>query len=235
MITLLTAATVAACLATAGGAAGATARRRLSGRASRAGPVAVLAHAASTRWTSGRRRRDREADVVRLAYALAAELRAGRPPGDALIAAAQHLPALGAQVAAAGRAISRGADVGTELETLADGSGSRRLRSVAAAWAATARIGAGAADLFDRLGESFDADDRAAGELAAAAAGPKATMVVLALLPLIGLILGAATGLAPAHVLLHTHVGWALALAAAAFDLAGLLWVRRITAAALQG
>jgi tight adherence protein B len=59
-------------------------------------------------------------------------------------------------------------------------------------------------------------------------------MVVLALLPLLGLVLGSATGLAPVQVLLHTGAGWALALAAAAFDLAGLLWVRRITAAALR-
>jgi tight adherence protein B len=232
VIALVAAAAAGACVAAI--AAG-DARRRLPrrGKPASATTAAAVVQAIALRCTARRRRSDREADVVRLTYALAAELRAGRPPGDALAATAQHLPVLGPQVAAAGRAISRGAAVGAELEALADTCDSRRLRSVAAAWAATARVGAGAADLLDRLGESFDADDRAAGELAAAAAGPKATMVVLAVLPLLGLMLGTATGLAPLHVLLHSRAGWALAVTAAAFDLAGLLWVRRITATAL--
>ncbi|HET6908255.1 MAG TPA: type II secretion system F family protein [Mycobacteriales bacterium] len=179
--------------------------------------------------------RARSADATTLAYALAAELRAGRPPGIALAAVAPHLRVLAADVAAAGRAVSRGADLGTELDHLVAASGCARLQPLAAALGTTAGAGVAVADLLDRIGRAFDADDEITAELSAAAAGPRSTVAVLIGLPVFGLVIGSAIGAAPLHVLLHERAGVLLFLAAALLDLVGWWWVRAILRRAMPG
>lgn len=178
--------------------------------------------------------RDCDVDTVALSFGVAAELRAGRPPGAALGAVAPHLGVLRAEVGAAARAVGRGADLAGELALLAGRWDRTRLRAVCSAWSATAASGAGVADVLDRLGESFETDDRIADEMAAAAAGPRATIAVLAVLPALGIALGTGIGLAPMRVLLHTRAGALLIAGAAVLDGCGLLWVRRIMAGALR-
>jgi tight adherence protein B len=205
----------------------------------RLGLLAVIGAAAG--WHAIRRRRAatlaraRAGDATTLAYALAAELRVGRPPGVALAAVAPQLHVLTENVAAAGRAVSRGADLATELDHLVAASSCDRLRPLAAALATTAGAGVAVADMLDRIGAAFDADDETETELAAAAAGPKSTVAVLICLPVFGLVIGSAIGASPVHVLLHDRVGPALVAAAGLLDAAGWWWVRTMLRRALRG
>lgn len=194
-----------------------------------AGLLVPVMRAASRR----RRRLAVEADVVALCYGAAAELRAGRSPGEALGTVGAQLGPLSDDVRAAARAMRRGAPVDDELCALADRCGSARLRTIAAAWAASAGAGAGVADVVDRIGRAFAADDEARAELGALAAGPRATAFVLCALPLFALGLGAAMGADPSALLLRSPFGWLLTALAAVLDIGGLLWVRAIAVRAL--
>jgi tight adherence protein B len=71
-----------------------------------------------------------------------------------------------------------------------------------------------------------EADQRE--DLRAQLAGPRSTAVLLALLPLFGLVLGTGLGADPAGVLLHTRVGLACLAAGVLLEWAGLAWTARI-------
>ena len=192
---------------------------------------AVLAIAATLTIRRRQRRRREEAiaaDAVGLAFGLAAELRAGRTPVEALRTVGQSRDVLGSSVSAAADAIAAGGSTADVLQALAADAASIRVRAVVGAWSATAKAGAGAAGVLERLGHAFEADDDSARELEAIAAGPQATVVVLTALPLLGVVLGRAMGLDSLHVLLHSGVGAALLAAAVLLDVVGLVWVRRL-------
>lgn len=100
-----------------------------------------------------------------------------------------------------------------------------RLRALASVIEAT---GAPAADLLDRLVADLNAAARTESTLAANTAGVRASAGMLALLPLIGPILGMAIGADPLTVLLETPVGVFCLAGAIAFQSVGLLWSNRI-------
>jgi tight adherence protein B len=201
--------------------------------------LAVVAVAGCALMGLGRRRArrrraaDAAADVVTLCFATSAELRAGRTPAEALFAAAGQLRVLHAAIDAAACAVARGAVVGEELACVAHDEHCPRLLPVAATWTATAATGSGSADVLERLGTAFERDDECRAELDALAAGPRATVLVLVLLPVFALGLGVTAGVPVLGVLLHTPVGWAAAALAAGLDACGAWWMRRMTAAAL--
>lgn len=70
-------------------------------------------------------------------------------------------------------------------------------------------------------------------DLRAAAAGHRATVALLAGLPILGLAMGGGIGADPIHVLTDTPLGAVLLLAGVGLELLGLAWSRRITAAAI--
>ena len=80
----------------------------------------------------------------------------------------------------------------------------------------------------------MDDDDELRRELDAAMAGPRATMVMLGGLPLLGLGLGQAVGARPIHLLLHRPLGWGLLAGAVVLDGLGILTTRAIARAALR-
>jgi tight adherence protein B len=185
----------------------------------------------------GRRRlqQHRDAEAVTFCGAFAAELRAGLPPAAALSSAAAELALLGPRLLQAAHAVGRGAFLGEELAQAAADSSCARLAAAAAVCAAGEATGSGIADVLDRVGRGMASDDEAAAELAALAAGPRATAVVLAALPLMAVALATALGLAPLRILFHTALGVALWTSAGALEVLGVCWVRRITAGALSG
>ncbi|HET8662086.1 MAG TPA: hypothetical protein VFM55_24270 [Micromonosporaceae bacterium] len=132
---------------------------------------------------------------------LAAELRAGRP-------------------APAGLAGPAGA---------ATAGGTVRARS-AAAVALAGETGAPLADLLEQIEADARAADRAAAAAAAQTAGARTTAVLLAGLPAAGIALGYGIGTDPLHVLLRTPLGAGCAAGSVALQLAGLVWMSRITA-----
>jgi tight adherence protein B len=60
-------------------------------------------------------------------------------------------------------------------------------------------------------------------------AGPRTSALLLAGLPIVGLVLGTAMGANPVKVLLHSSIGLAMLVVGVAFDLGGLLWTVILT------
>lgn len=181
------------------------------------------------RWLRGRERRDaqarRAAAVIELCAAVAGGLRAGRQPAEALLAAAPGGPAGGPEVLAAARF---GGDVPGALRGAAGAPGAQGLAGVAACWQVAAGGGAGLADGLDRVAAALRAERDERDELQAQLAGPRATALLLALLPGFGLLMGTALGAAPLRVLLHTPAGLLCLAAGSLLEWAGLAWTARI-------
>lgn len=194
--------------------------------------VAILTHRFTRTRQAKRRRAATSAAVVELTYAIAAELRAGRTSAEALRAVIDLAGPLTPAMQSAYAAVTIGADAAAELAAAADEPGAERLRPVAAAWAVAATSGAQVATALERLSEAMDDDDELRRELDAALAGPRATMLLLAGLPLVGLLLGQSVGAHPVQLLLHRPLGWALMAGAGLLDVAGVLLMRAIVSRA---
>lgn len=175
----------------------------------------------------------RSTAVTELCTEIAAELRAGRPANAALVEAVADCdwpPAPGAprglaDVLAAARF---GGDVPEALRRAAWAPGAEGLAGVAACWQVGIDSGAGLAEGLDRVASALRAREQHQEELRAQLAGPRTTAVLLAVLPLFGVLLGTAMGAQPLHVLLHTPVGLACLGFGVALECVGLAWTARI-------
>lgn len=186
--------------------------------------AALLVKRARARAAAARRR----TRVVAACDSLVAELRSGRPPQLALEQVAEEW----LELAPAASGARLGGDVPGALRQLASLPGAEPLTEVAAAWQVSIRSGAGLAEVLDRLGAALREQEDINRETAAAVAPARATAQLLAVLPLVGLGLGAALGGDPLHVLLGTPVGSVLLALGTALALAGVLWVERLVTAA---
>jgi tight adherence protein B len=106
---------------------------------------------------------------------------------------------------------------------------------VAACWQVALDGGAGLAAALDRVAAALRAEADQREDLRAQLAGPRSTAVLLALLPVFGLVLGTGLGAHPSEVLLHTPAGLCCLLAGTALEWAGLAWTARIIRAAEGG
>ncbi|MFJ8432050.1 type II secretion system F family protein [Kitasatospora sp. NPDC094019] len=215
-----------------------------------ASPVPVLAALPAVlparRWRSRRaaaaEARHRSAAVVELCAGLAGELRGGATPEQALhlvttrIAGDRvELERIGAEPVARLAAGRYGADVPAAFRLLAERPGGSGAAAVAACWEVASAGGSGLAAGLDGVAEALRVERALAEEIAAELAAPRATIAVLAALPLAGLLLGAALGARPLEVLLHTPAGLASLVVGAALEGLGLVWTARIVRAAAQG
>ncbi|WP_435131377.1 type II secretion system F family protein [Actinacidiphila sp. bgisy144] len=181
------------------------------------------------------------AAVSGLCGTLAGDLRAGQPPHVALAEAVQSAGWPGSPELAriAGLLLSAarfGGDVPGALRTAArSGPGAQGLGAVAACWQVAVDGGAGLATALDRVAAALRAEADQREDLRAQLAGPRATAVLLALLPVFGLVLGTALGADPAEVLLHTPAGLGCLVVGALLEWAGLAWTARIIRAAEGG
>ncbi|MFI6354114.1 type II secretion system F family protein [Streptomyces sp. NPDC050743] len=174
-------------------------------------------------------RRERRADaVIALCGALAGEVRAGRQPGEALLRAARDSGGLGEARAAVVAAARFGGDVPGALTAAARQPGAEGLLGLAACWRVAVDQGAGLAAGLDRLDAALRAERDQHADLRAQLAGARATTVLLAVLPALGLLLGSAMGADPLHVLLHTGAGLGCLAIGSAFEAAGMWWAVRI-------
>ncbi|UPT43602.1 MULTISPECIES: type II secretion system F family protein [unclassified Streptomyces] len=206
------------------------------------GAVAVPLVRRWLRRRAGAREAERAATaVVALCGAVVGELRAGREPGQALLVALREGLAedcslvtlastgrLGEAEAAVLAAARFGGDVPAALRQAAQGPGLGGLSGMAACWRVAVDGGAGLATGLERLEATLREDRRRREELRAQLAGAWSTVVVLALLPVVGLGLGAALGAEPLRVLLHTPGGMACLAVGAFLEAAGLYWACRI-------
>jgi tight adherence protein B len=168
-------------------------------------------------------RRDAELEWV---DALAAEVRAGRDPRTAFRAASATVTVPVAPSATA--AAVGGGDVAESLR--ADARGSELLRGVAACWEVAEGSGAGLAASLAVLSDSARENARIRRELRTGMAEPRATAVVLALLPAVGILLGSALGADPLSWLFGTRPGNLVLAAGLALEGLGVLWAWRIAA-----
>ncbi|MER5970290.1 type II secretion system F family protein [Streptomyces sp. NPDC002055] len=197
-------------------------------------PAAIVAVPLVRRWLRsrerGRARDSTAARVIELCAGVAGELRAGRQPDEALrIAVSGTLGTAEGTVTAAARF---GGDVPAALRKAARQPGAEGLLGVAACWQVAADSGAGLAAGLERVADALRAERAQGEELEAQLAGTRATAVMLALLPLVGLLMGSALGAEPLRVLLHTPAGWMCLLVGGALEYAGLVWTARVVRAA---
>lgn len=198
-------------------------------------PLASVAAAFLVRrWLIARgaaRARDRRAAaVITLCAAVAGELRAGRQPAQALLAAGT--PGLGAAGSAVTAAARYGGDVPQALRAAARLPGAEGLSGMAACWQVAVEGGAGLACGLERIAAGLSAQCDQRDELRAQLAGPRATALMLALLPGGGLLMGSALGADPLQVLLHTPAGWGCLVIGGLLEWGGVAWTARIVAAA---
>ena len=188
--------------------------------------VARIAQGAAAERTRGL---ERDSAVVAIAT-VAAELRAGQQPDTALDTAAAATSGSVASVLGEAAAIARLA--GSVPAVLQQARAAGPFRWLAAGWKLSSATGAGLATVLEdvaRVGRASQQHDR---QVAALLAGPRATAVLLAGLPVLGLGLGVTMGARPLEVLFHTRAGELVLLAGVLLELVGLAWTERIVRSA---
>ncbi|MFC9286163.1 type II secretion system F family protein [Streptomyces sp. NPDC057052] len=194
-----------------------------------AGAAGVPLLRRARRARSARRAGERRADaVIALCAALAGEVRSGRQPGEALQRAARDSGGLGEAQAAVLAAARFGGDVPGALTGAARQSGADGLLGLAACWRVAVDQGAGLAAGLDRLEGALRAERDQRADLRAQLAGARSTAVMLAGLPVLGLLLGTALGADPLQVLLHTGAGLGCLLVGGVLEGLGMWWALRI-------
>jgi tight adherence protein B len=174
--------------------------------------------------------------VIDLCAGLVAELRSGATPEYALHTVLTRSPsirqALGREPGARLAAVRYGADVPAAFRLVSELPGGAGGAAVAACWQVSADSGTGLVLGLDRIADALRAERALAEEVSGELAGARATITLLAMLPVFGLGLGAALGARPVSVLLHTPTGLACLTAGALLEAAGLAWTARIVRAA---
>ncbi|MDQ1288602.1 MAG: tight adherence protein [Actinomycetota bacterium] len=167
-------------------------------------------------------------EVAVLADQIAALARAGLPPERIWSALAEYgsSPSVRdlARTVVAGR--HRSQPTTAVLRFLPGGPAA--LFHLALALDVSERTGAGLAQVLGRLAQALRAEERAAEEIRGALAGPQATALVLAVLPLGGLALGTLLGGRPWYLLLATAPGRLCLVAGCLFWGTGQLWARHL-------
>lgn len=186
--------------------------------------------------------RERRGDaVIELCGVLAGEVRAGRQPGEALrVALGEAEAEAGAEAAegvAGGGGAARsavlaaarfGGDVPGALGDAAKEPGAEGLLGLAACWRVAVDRGAGLAAGLERLEAALRSERDQRADLRAQLAGARSTAVMLAGLPLLGLLMGTALGADPLRVLLHTGAGLGCLATGGVLEGAGVWWALRI-------
>jgi tight adherence protein B len=190
--------------------------------------VAVLASAAAAlavarSWRRGRRRSADAAYRLAVLRTLAAELESGSRPADALLAAAAVPGRLAQVFDRAARSADR---AGSILQSTTE------LREIGYVWWVGETGGVALAGVLRAFAR--DARDEVAhrARVASLLAGPRASAVLVAALPALGIGLGAAMGAQPLRVLLHTPGGVSVGCVGVVFDALGVLWFARLLRAA---
>lgn len=180
---------------------------------------------------TGRARERRAEAVIALCGEIAGEVRAGRQPGESLRLALGESDAgvgSGAARSAVLAAARFGGDVPGALRQAAQEPGAEGLLGLAACWRVAVDRGAGLAAGLERLEGALRAERDQRSDLRAQLAGARSTAVMLAGLPVLGLLMGSALGAEPLRVLLHTGPGLVCLAAGGALECAGVWWALRI-------
>ncbi|HEX2903408.1 MAG TPA: type II secretion system F family protein [Jatrophihabitans sp.] len=163
------------------------------------------------------------ARLVEVVSALAAEQATGASVTAALASVAADAGPWQASFDRAARLASLGRDPAAALAEHPP------LRPLAIALGMAGQTGAGLSQVLPRLRSDAQSRQRSRRALAAAVAGPRASAFMLAGLPVLGLMMGAALGAHPIQLLTATVPGLVALSVGTGFELAGVLWVLRLT------
>ncbi|MET0448841.1 MAG: type II secretion system protein [Aeromicrobium sp.] len=172
----------------------------------------------------------RRGEIVELLVLMAAELRAGVLPGRMVTGLADDFPML----LPAARAAELGGDVVAALHEAAQVPGHELLRDLGGAWHVADRSGAPLADVLARLAQAARIERDIAREAEAGVAPARATGRLMAVLPVVGLLLGTGMGGSPVGVLTGTWIGVSCLAAGCALACLGMAWIERIAASAVD-
>jgi tight adherence protein B len=201
-------------------------------------PASDRQRSTSLRSVTGRRRRRRaagraETEMLDVLDALAPSLRAGIPP----VAALRLVTRSGAGAASGSAALhdlaeaaADGGPLAPTWSTYADLLSSSDLRLVAAAWSLCDTLGSPLAPTVATVADVVRRRRTIRDRIAAASAGPRATMRVLTALPLSGPLVALAVGVSPVD-LYAEPAGAASLLLGLALLLFGRFWAGRLVAA----
>jgi tight adherence protein B len=184
-------------------------------------------------WSAARRRARDEADVAGLAdglAALGAELRAGRPPEDAArrAAAASGRPRCA-------RELVRAVDpLAGPPAPLPEGPFAEAVGRIRVAAGLSRRTGSSLATVIGAVEEDLRVRLGHGRELRSLTAGPRASVALLAGLPVLGLAMGSGVGADPWRILTATGTGELLLVLGIALELTGIAWAAGLTTRALR-
>jgi tight adherence protein B len=210
----------AAVAAAAGGVAGTPLVGLLAG---------VVGFLAGRAWLSGRQEARAEDEVRALTEglaALSAELRAGRSLAEATDAAVSASGVAGPGLRRALRA--------PDTPPADDGPVPEALARIAAAVRLSSRTGCSLAAVAAAVEDDLRARRRHRDELRAAVGAPRASALLLAALPVLGLAMGSGIGADPWGVLTTTGVGQVLLVVGVGLELAGIAWSGRLVRRAVR-
>lgn len=188
--------------------------------------VAVLAYRRTMRRRWAHYDAQREA-VAALCTALRSELETGLQPRAAFMSAIWSRPEL-RDMADQASVPSPSFDLVQFLSAHAALPGRRALRALAACWHAADRHGVRLTEAVAGIEEGLRAETVRARAVAVELAGIRATILLLAALPVFGIALGLALGADPWDVLLHRTAGQLCLVFGIGLDLCGLLWTDRL-------
>lgn len=168
--------------------------------------------------------------------AMTAPVHTGIPPAIALRAAVGAMPAGGPLQPLFDDlvdAAARGESIAAVWIRHADERGSADLRFVGQAWGLSEVTGAPLASALQTAEQVLRGRQRSRQRLATAVAGPRASMAVLALLPLCGPLVGLAFGVSPRALYLSSGAAMASVVTGVLLGVLAWWWSRRIIAGAI--
>lgn len=150
----------------------------------------------------------------------------------ALVLTLQRASTMGLSTAAVIQAACRASPARTAGLAAKHGTLTREQRrmwlDIAACFTVCEASGAPVAAVLERLATTLEVDHDAAAQRETALAGPKATVMLLSWLPLVGLGLGMLMGVDPLGALFGSPVGWAVLGSGLGFAVVGRFWSARM-------
>ncbi|MCW2541593.1 MAG: hypothetical protein JWN95_3318 [Frankiales bacterium] len=175
----------------------------------------------------GRRADRNQQELSILVAGLTAEYSAGATVAAALTAVAEGAIADDGSFAeafrSAARAAADGTDVASALAVRAE------LADLAVVFRLADQTGSGLSGALGGLQAELAADHALRRTSAQLLAGPRASSMLLALLPVLGIALGTGMGANPIEILLHHSIGIVCLTAGVLLDLIGLSWTMALT------
>lgn len=202
-----------------------------SGRTQGAGPL--VGRVSGLRAALRGRGHDGVADLAEVAETIAMALRAGATPARAVAVAAQDAsPTWSALLAEVAERLGQGYEAGGVWQRAARDR--PEVGFLAGAWALSERLGSPLAPTMATAAEVMRGRLAVRRRIDAASAGPRATMVMLTVLPVAGLCAGLAFGLAPWEVVTHSRASGVSVAVGAVLTLTGWWLCRTVLRRALR-